>query len=74
MPPAGLPIEQVLTSFSFVETLIYSIQYPSHFISWGYRGEYFQVRHGESLKKFIMVDVGLEPTIQNPWSVDDAIY
>ena len=24
----------------------------------------FQARHGESLKKFIMVDVGLEPTIQ----------
>ena len=24
----------------------------------------FQVRHGESLKKFIMVDVGLEPTTQ----------
>ena len=24
----------------------------------------FQVRHGESLKKFIMVDVGLEPTIK----------
>ena len=22
----------------------------------------FQVRHGESLKKFIMVDVGVEPT------------
>ena len=24
----------------------------------------FQVRHGESLKKFIMMDVGLEPTTQ----------
>ena len=31
----------------------------------GYTGEsIFQVRHGESLKIFIMVDVGYEPTIQ----------
>ena len=30
----------------------------------GYTGEsIFQVRHGESLEKFIMVDVELEPTI-----------
>ena len=35
----------------------------------------FQVRDGgASLKKFIMVDVGFEPTTpKNPWSVDDAI-
>ena len=41
----------------------------------GYTGEsIFQVRHGESLKKFIMVDVGLEPTTQKKtWSVDDGI-
>ena len=31
----------------------------------GYTGEsIIQVRHGESLKKFIMEDVGLEPTTQ----------
>ena len=31
----------------------------------GYTGEsIFQVRHRESLKKFIMVDVGLEPTVE----------
>ena len=30
--------------------------------------------HGESLRNFTMVDVGLEPTTQeNTWSVDDAI-
>ena len=28
------------------------------------RESVFQVRHGESLKKFIMVDVGLKPTTQ----------
>ena len=31
-------------------------QYPSDFISCGYRGEFLQIRHGERLKKFIMVD------------------
>ena len=38
---------------------------PSRFISWVYTGQsIFQVRHGESLKKFAMEGVGFEPTTQ----------
>ena len=40
-------------------SIIQAVSFP------GYAGEsIFQVRHGESLKKFIMVDVGFEPTTQ----------
>ena len=40
-------------------SIIQAVSFP------GYTGEsIFQVRHGENLKKFIMVDVGLEPTTQ----------
>ena len=35
-------------------------QYPSRFISWGYQGEFFQVRHGENLKSFLLWMVGIE--------------
>ena len=41
----------------------------------GYTGEsILQGRHGESLKKFIIVDGGIRThDPKNPWSVDDAI-
>ena len=40
-------------------SIIQAVSYP------GDTGEsIFQVRHGESLKKFIIVDVGFEPTTQ----------
>ena len=52
------------------------VNYPSRFISWVYRGEYFsRSSHGENLEKFIiMVDMGFEPTTpNNPCPADDAI-
>ena len=40
-------------------SIIQAVSFP------GYTGEItFQVRHGESLNKFIMADVGFEPTTQ----------
>ena len=50
----------------------WTCQYPSRFISWGYRGEYF--RHGESLKIFIIGGYGTRThDPKNPCPADDAI-
>ena len=60
-----------LTTFSPPETAGYQVgrihrrtcQYPSGFISLGYRGEYFSSSTwGKSEQKYFIVDVGLEPT------------
>ena len=50
-------------------SIIQAVSFP------GYTGEsIFQVRHGESLIKFIAVDVGLEPPAQKTHGpADDAI-
>ena len=41
----------------------------------GYTGEsIFQVRHGENLKKFIMVDVGVEPTTQKTYGLSTTPF
>ena len=49
---------------------IQAVSFPGHT-----GGSIFQVRHGESLKRLVVVDVGFEPTHgpKKPWSIDDAI-
>ena len=57
-PPPPLPKRRDSRSAGYIRR---TCQYPSGFISWGYtRGRaYFQVRHGEGLKKCIVVDGGI---------------